>query len=208
LFRVVKSMVCGVDWWLVQTPPSWLCAVRCQPRQCPGADVDGEGLPALCERCRTRGCHLPSPPPSAVPVMSRGVLTTGLLWMCTCVLSCKGSILHPSHLVSSPNRGMEPRDYPVCSKPFASSQERSDPPGLIPAFVLPPFCFLFFFFVWGGKEILLSQRGQGARLLPGGRSRERAASPGLRGNNLLTFLTFLLLSLSFEIMKITSFSHC
>lgn len=38
--------------------------------------------------------------------------------------------------------------------------------------------------------------------------RDQAASLGLGGNNLLAFLTFLLLSLSFEIMKITSFSHC
>lgn len=74
------------------------------------------------------------------------------------------------------------------------------------AFILPGFFLVFF---WGGgKEILVSQRGQGVHLLRGGWGCERAASSGLRGNNLLAFLTFLLLSLSWEIMKITSFSHC
>lgn len=74
------------------------------------------------------------------------------------------------------------------------------------AFILPGFFWVFLGV--GGKEILVSQRGQGVHLLRGGRGFQRAASSGLRGNNLLAFLTFLLLSLSWEIMKITSFSHC
>lgn len=154
------SLLCGVGRWLGR-PHCPGCVLWVAN---PGACVDGEGLPELLERCWMRGSPLPSPPPIAVPPMSRGVLTTRLLWMCTCVSSCKGSVLHISLLVSSANHGMEHQNCPVCSKSFASSWKRSDPLGPIPCFCSP------LFFGVGGKreEILVSQRGQGVRLLPGG----------------------------------------
>lgn len=161
--------------------------------------MDGEGLPVLLERCWM--CLLPSPP-VAVPPVSRGVLTAGLTL-------ARSSDL-PSALLPKPQAGAAPgrsiRIILSAAKSFASSQKRSNPLG--PNFLLL-FCFLGGSGGGGGKEILVSQRGQGVLLLAAAAGgRDQAASLGLGGNNLLAFLTFLLLSLSFEIMKITSFSHC